>query len=253
MSSAIEHEWVRYTEQQDGVAVLRLLRAHKKNALTVEMYEALTEGLRNAAAASTVHALAILGSEGVFCAGNDLEDFLARPPTTESSAVLGFLSAISVFPKPIVVGVDGPAVGIGTTMLLHCDHVVVTERAKLQMPFAKLGLVPEGGSTVLLGGRLGHTQAMELLVLGNAFSGTEAVRLHIASELAAPEVLEARALAVASKYAALLPAAVIESKRLLKAPFQAAVAHALQVEGDAFVRRLQTSETQQILRAMVKR
>jgi enoyl-CoA hydratase/carnithine racemase len=253
MSSGISHEWVSFTERDDGVALLRILRSNKKNALTVEMYETLTAALLHAEKSSSLRALVVLGSDGVFCAGNDLEDFLARPPTTEGSAVLRFLSAISTFPKPIVVGVDGPAVGIGTTLLFHCDYVVVTERAKLQMPFTKLGLVPEGASTVLLGGRLGHTKTMELLVLGNAFSGSEAVRLHIANEVAEPEALDARTLAVAAKYAALLPAAVMESKQLLKAPFQAAVAHALQVEGEAFVRRLQTPETQQILKAMLKR
>jgi enoyl-CoA hydratase/carnithine racemase len=235
----------------EGVSVVRINRPEKKNALTVEMYLALTHALVRAAATDTVRVLVLLGGAGVFSAGNDLADFLARPPTGPESPVMAFLRTLANFPKPIVAAVDGHAVGIGMTMLLHCDHVLVTERAKLQMPFVRLGLVPEGASTVLLA-RLGQAKAAELLLLGQPLLGAQAVDFGLANELVDPSALEARAMQIAAQYAGLLPDALVESKRLMKAPFKAEVDLALAQEGESFVARLGNPETRRILEALLK-
>ena len=132
-------------EQRDGVCVITLARLEKKNAITAEMYTDLRLALDDARDNEEIRAVLLAGGPGVFTAGNDVMDFLQQPPTSEESPVFRFLAALVEFPKPIVAAVDGAAVGIGTTLLLHCDIVVATARAKFALPFAKLALVPEAG------------------------------------------------------------------------------------------------------------
>ncbi len=230
------------TAHDGAVAVLRFARPAKRNAITVAMYEALTEALARAVADEAVRAVVFLGTDGVFTAGNDLHDFMANPPTGEDSAVFRLLQALVDCPKPLVAGVDGAAVGIGTTMLLHCDLVVASTRARFQMPFVKLGLVPEGASSLLLPARVGLQRASEWLLLGEAFTAQDALSAGLLNAVVDPSEVEARALAFASALADRPPEAVRLAKALLRDPHRAAVHAALAREGAVFVERLQAPE-----------
>lgn len=204
------------TSRDGHVVVLRLNRPDKKNAMTGDMYRGLTEALLAAEDDLSVRAIALLGSNGTFCAGNDINDFLSRRGSGETPPVQLFLPALARSTVPLVAGVDGDAVGIGTTMLLHCDMVLVTQRARLRLPFVSLGIVPEAGSSLLLPKIMGHARAAELVMLGEPFDGARAVDLGIANRLVAPEDLEAATLDVARRIAAQPPGAMRETKRLLK-------------------------------------
>jgi enoyl-CoA hydratase/carnithine racemase len=230
------------TAHDGAVAVLRFARPAKRNAITVAMYEALTAALHAAIADEAVRAVVFLGADGVFTAGNDLKDFMANPPTGEDSAVFRLLQALVDCPKPLVAGVDGPAVGIGTTMLLHCDLVVASDRARFQMPFVKLGLVPEGASSVLLPGRVGMQRASEWLLLGEPFSAQEAHAAGLVNAVVAPAEVDARAMAYAAALADRPPEAVRLAKALLRDPQRAQVHEALAREGAVFIERLQAPE-----------
>ena len=230
------------TAHDGAVAVLRFARPAKRNAITVAMYEALTAALHAAIADEAVRAVVFLGADGVFTAGNDLKDFMANPPTGEDSAVFRLLQALVDCPKPLVAGVDGPAVGIGTTMLLHCDLVVASDRARFQMPFVKLGLVPEGASSVLLPGRVGMQRASEWLLLGEPFSAQDAYAAGLVNAVVAPAEVDARAMAYAAALADRPPEAVRLAKALLRDPQRAQVHEALAREGAVFIERLQAPE-----------
>ncbi len=237
----------------DAVRVLRLARPEKKNALTVEMYAALHDALAAAREEAAVRVVVVAGAPGVFTAGNDLGDFLQHPPTGEDSAVFRFLHALVEFPKPVVAAVDGPAIGIGTTLLLHCDLVVATARATLALPFAKLALVPEAGSSFLLPLLAGYHRAAEWLLLGEPFSGEDAHRAGLVNRLVAPEALEDTALALARALAALPPEAVQLSKRLLRDPLHDATMATIRREAAVFVERLQSAEARQAFQAFFAR
>ena len=230
------------TAHDGAVAVLRFARPAKRNAITVAMYEALTAALHAAIADEAVRAVVFLGADGVFTAGNDLKDFMANPPTGEDRAVFRLLQALVDCPKPLVAGVDGPAVGIGTTMLLHCDLVVASDRARFQMPFVKLGLVPEGASSVLLPGRVGMQRASEWLLLGEPFGAQDAYAAGLVNAVVAPAEVDARAMAYAAALADRPPEAVRLAKALLRDPQRAQVHEALAREGAVFIERLQAPE-----------
>lgn len=230
------------TAHDGAVVVLRFARPAKRNAITVAMYEALTAALHAAIADEAVRAVVFLGADGVFTAGNDLKDFMANPPTGEDSAVFRLLQALVDCPKPLVAGVDGPAVGIGTTMLLHCNLVVASDRARFQMPFVKLGLVPEGASSVLLPGRVGMQRASEWLLLGEPFGAQDAYAAGLVNAVVAPAEVDARAMAYAAALADRPPEAVRLAKALLRDPQRAQVHEALAREGAVFIERLQAPE-----------
>jgi enoyl-CoA hydratase/carnithine racemase len=234
-----------FIETVGAVRIIRLNRPEKKNALTAPMYAELVATMRGASADSSVRALVVLGAPGVFTAGNDLKDFMQSPPTGNDSPVFEFLLALAEFPKPLIAGVDGHAVGIGTTMLLHCDYVVATESARLHMPFLNLGLVPEGGSSVLLPALVGMQRASELLLLGEPFSGTDAARFGIVNQLSTAAELENVTLGIANKFAAKPAEAMRLSKDLIRAPQRAAVRDAIAREGKLFIERLQSKEAQE--------
>jgi|FEC22Drversion2_1045045.scaffolds.fasta_scaffold00093_45 enoyl-CoA hydratase/carnithine racemase len=200
----------------DGVMVLRLNRSDKRNAMTGAMYQALADALTDAEADLGIRAIVLLGTPGTFCAGNDINDFLSRSPDTPSQTVQAFLYALARSSVPMVAGVDGDAVGIGTTMLLHCDMVLATPRARLRLPFVNLGIVPEAGSTLLLPRIVGHARAAELVMLGEPLGASRAVELGLVNRLVEPDALEAETLAVASRLAAQPPGALRDTKRLLK-------------------------------------
>lgn len=241
------------TATLDRVATIEIARPQKKNALTVAMYQAMAEALEAACADAGVRAVLITGQPGIFTSGNDLEDFVQRPPASEDSPVFRFMRALVQCDKPVVAAVTGAAIGIGTTMLLHCDLVYVADDAQLAMPFVGLGLVPEFASSLLLPQRIGHARAAQRLLLGDPFGAAEAVELGIANAvLPAGEVVR-HARRIAERFNALPPAAVREAKRLLRAPQTEAVLATIRTEGEAFVQALRSPEAREAFQAFFEK
>ncbi len=242
------------TAVMNGVATIEIARPEKKNALTVEMYQAMTDAINAAGENVTVRALLITGQPGIFTSGNDLQDFLYRPrPNVESSPVFLFMQALMACDKPVVAAVTGAAIGIGTTMLLHCDFVYVADDARLAMPFASLGLVPEFGSSVLVPRLMGGRRAAEKLLLGDPFTAQTAVECGIANAvLPADEVLP-HARRIAERFNALPPGAVRESKRLMREPDRAALIDAVKREAAVFTAQLASAEAREAMRAVLEK
>ena len=172
-------------EQQDGLLTLTLNRHDKRNALNTAMYRALTDALRQATEDDAIHALLIQGQSDCFTAGNDLADFVGKETLEADDPILQFLHTLADFPKPVIAAVGGAAVGIGTTLLLHCDLVYLADNARLQLPFVELGLVPEFASSLLLPRSVGHLKAAELLLLAEAIDADEALQLGLANRVLA--------------------------------------------------------------------
>jgi enoyl-CoA hydratase/carnithine racemase len=236
-------------ETSGGVALIEIARPQKKNALTLAMYDAMTDAVTAAMADGSVRALLIAGQPGVFTSGNDLEDFMQRPPSGEDSPVFRFMQVLAACEKPVVAAVTGLAIGIGVSMLLHCDLVYVSDSARLAMPFVSLGLVPEFASSVLLPQLLGHARAAEKLLLGETLSATEAVEFGIANAvLPAADVLP-HAHRIAERFNALPPGAVRDTKRLMRAGTKDAIARAMQAEAAIFAERLKSPEAQEAFEA----
>ena len=206
------------TEQSHGVLTVRLNRVEKKNALTGSMYTAMADAIERAEQDRSIRVLLYTGSGGVFTAGNDLHDFLDNPPQGPDSPVNRFISKMVSTDVPIVAAVDGVAVGIGTTMLLHFEQVFATERARFVLPFINLALVPEAGSSMLLVEACGYRKAAELLMLGEPFTAQQALEYGIVSQLCEPDELMGRALEAAYKLAAKPKDALRATKRLLRRP-----------------------------------
>ncbi|QPQ54031.1 enoyl-CoA hydratase/isomerase family protein [Allosphingosinicella flava] len=225
----------------EPVMTLRLDRPDKKNAITVAMYAALAEALERAAANDAIRVVAILGSGDMFTAGNDLHDFMAQPPVGTDQPVYRFLQAIAAFPKILIAGVQGRAVGIGTTMLLHCDFVVAAEDAVFTMPFIDLGLVPEAASSLLFPRMVGPRIAAKHLILGAPFDAEEALRYGVASEIAAAAALEARVAALAGEVAA-KPAEAVRIAKAFIRDTGGTIMDRIEAEGRAFGERLQSAE-----------
>jgi enoyl-CoA hydratase/carnithine racemase len=229
------------TESLPGVAVLRLLRPEKKNALTFAMYTALIDGLGQAAADPDVRAAVLLGTDSVFTAGNDIGDFVKAASTgADMSPPIRFLHALAEFPKPLVAGVSGVAIGIGTTLLLHCDLVYADASARFKTPFVDLGLTPEGGSSLLLPALLGQRAAAEWLLLGDEFGPEQARAAGLVNAVVA-SASEA-ALAAARRLADKPGAALVEAKRLMKRASAAAITEAINLEAEVFAARLRSPE-----------
>jgi len=241
------------THSADGVATIEIARPEKKNALTLAMYESMTDALNAAIADHSVRALLITGQPGVFTAGNDLEDFMQRPPSGEGSAVFRFMQAFADCEKPVVAAVTGVAVGIGATLLLHCDLVYMSEDAHLALPFVALGLVPEFASSLLLPHLLGRAKAAEKLLLGEPISAAEAVEFGIANAmLPAGEVL-IHARRMAARFNALPPGAVRDTKRLMRSASNGGTARAIREEAAIFVERLKSPEANEAFQAFFAR
>lgn len=241
------------TDRADGVLTITLDRPERKNALTREMYDAMTAALHSAAEDRDVLVIRFRGSDGVFTAGNDLGDFMQHPPTGLDSPVFRFMRALCDAEKPVVAEVDGWAVGIGTTLLLHCDLVVLSDRAKLKMPFVDLAVVPEYASSVLLPRLAGHVRAAEWLLLGEPIPPNTAVEIGLATRVVAPEELAATTDAMCAKLCAKAPQALRLSKQLMKAPTKDAIDKALEVEGAVFVERLASPEAREAFQAFFEK
>lgn len=241
------------TATLNGVATIEIARPEKKNALTQAMYTAMAEALVAATADTAVRAVLITGQPGVFTSGNDLEDFMQRPPQGENSPVFNFMRALLDCDKPVVAAVTGAAVGIGTTMLLHCDLVYVSDEARLAMPFVSLGLVPEYASSLLVPRLMGHVKATEKLMLGEPFTGADAVDCGIANAvLPAGEVVN-HARRMAERFNALPPGAVRDTKRLMRAPQKEQVLAVMAQEGEIFKGRLRSPEAMEAFQAFFQK
>lgn len=241
-------------ERDGGVITLRMNRPDKRNALTQAMYSGLADGLDAAAADSGVRVVVITGAGGAFTAGNDLGDFLAEGPRDGSERPVGrFLRTISRFPKPLVAAVDGVAVGVGTTMLLHCDLVYAADTARFQLAFINLGLVPEAASSLLLPRMIGTARASELLMLGESFSAGDAERYGIVNRVVPADALPALAAERAAALAAKPAAALRATKQLLRHSTTTGVAERMAEEGALFAAGLQSPEAREAMTAFMEK
>lgn len=237
----------------DGVYTLRINRPDKKNALTQAMYTALADGIDAANADSSVRVLLITGSGGSFSSGNDVKDFLNVPPGSQDSPVARFMNALAAFPKPVVAAVNGLAIGIGATMLLHCDLVYVGRSTRLQMPFVNIGICPEYASSYLMPRMMGHVRAAEIVLFGEPFSAQTALECGMVNAVLDDDAVEAHALERAIKLARQAPNAVRVTKQLLKRWRQDEIAEAIKVEAEHFVPMLRQAEATEAMTAFVEK
>jgi enoyl-CoA hydratase/carnithine racemase len=230
------------TELDDRVLRVELARPEKKNALTPEMYQALSQALARADSDPRVRAVLIHGKPDCFCAGNDLKDFLQRPSQEGEPPAIAFLGAIAAARKPLVAAAGGPAVGIGTTMLLHCDFVYAAPETRFQLPFVPLGIVPEAASSLLLPILAGYHRAAELFLLGQPFDAPKALAAGIVTGIVAEAGLLEHARGIARALAALPPESVRLTKELMKRELAPAVRERMREEGRLFQERLSSPE-----------
>lgn len=231
--------------RDDGVLTLTLNRPEKMNALTRGMYSSLASHLREAAGDFSVRAVLIHGKGEHFTAGNDINDFVNASGQVTESEGFDFLCELRDFPKPIVVAVQGAAIGIGTTMLLHCDLVVAEPSTNFAMPFVSLGLVPEAGSSYLFPQLVGHQRASKYLLLGESFGADEAKEFGLVTVVANDAQKEG--LELAKRIALLPPTAVLHTKALLKSRTHDAVKAVMYAEGELFTLALGSHEAKTAL------
>jgi enoyl-CoA hydratase/carnithine racemase len=238
----------------DGpVRTIRMNRLEKKNALTLPMYQAMAAAIGGAADDNAIRCLLIAGGPSAFCAGNDIGDFMTMAQGGAlGQPILDFLYALARCEKPIVAAVNGNAVGVGTTMLLHCDHVVAGREAKLSTPFVALGLVPEAASSLIAPRLMGHARAFALLVMGQPLSAPEAREAGIVNAVVDAAETDAAALAAAQKIADLPPQGVLASRRLMRGSADEIVAR-IDAEAEAFKARLQSPDAQAAFMAFMSR
>ena len=239
------------TSREGSTFLIKFARPAKKNALTIAMYERMNAALVEAAADKTVRAVVFASTSDTFTAGNDLADFMERPPTGEDSPVFQFISQLASYEKPLIAAVDGKAIGLGLTMLLHCDFVYVSERASLVAPFVNLGLVPEAASSLLLPKLVGHAKAAEILLLGEPIDGKTAQALGIANAVLPAEQVLPKALETAAKLAEKAPNALKYSKGLMRD--SKAVSERMAKEGALFMEQLSSAEVAEAIGAFFEK
>lgn len=242
------------TTTAEGIARIEIARPEKKNAITVAMYQQLADAIGAAHDDGTVRALLIHGTPDIFTAGNDLEDFLKAPPRAGMDApVFKFMAALGYSEKPVIAAVNGAAVGIGTTMLMHCDLVYAADNAMFSMPFVSLGVCSEFASSFLVPFAAGYHRAAEKLLLGDPISAEEAVEMKIVNRLLPPGEVLAYAERQAARFAALPPASVRETKRLMRAGWKSIVEKTIVDEAQTFGRLLQSAEAKEAFSAFLER
>ncbi len=234
-----------------GVMTLTFNRLDKKNSITAAMYAALAVALEAAREDAAVRVVVIQGHELIFSAGNDLGDFMNNPLTDESAPVWRFLHGISGFPKPVIGAVCGAAVGIGTTLLLHCDLVYAGDNAKFSLPFVNLGVCPEAASSLLLPQRLGHVRAAETLLLGEPFGAEQAQEWGLVNRILPPNEVNRFAQAQARKLADKPQSSLLETKRFMKAEQTDAVRKRMTAEGEVFARMLREPAAREAVSAFM--
>jgi enoyl-CoA hydratase/carnithine racemase len=239
------------TSRDGSTLIIRFARPAKKNALTIAMYDRMNTLLAEAAADKSVRAVVFGSTSEIFTAGNDLGDFMGNPPTGDDSAVFKFIIALATFEKPLLAAVDGKGVGLGLTMLLHCDFVYCTERTSLVAPFVNLGLVPEAASSMLLPKLAGHARAAEILLLGEPIDAKQALALGLVNAVLPPDQIMPKALETAKKLAERAPTALKLSKALMKD--NKAVLARMKEEGALFVQQLASPEVAEAIGAFFEK
>jgi len=237
----------------DGVLTLTINRVDKKNSFTPAMYAAMAEGLEQAKNDPAIRVTVIQGDVTVFSAGNDIGDFLQRKPSTQESPVFQFLRAIASHPKPVIAAVCGPAVGIGTTLLFHCDLVYAGDNAAFSMPFVNLGLCPEAASSLLVPQMMGYHRAAEALLLGEPFMAEAALEVGLVNRIVPPTEVNGMAQAQARKLAAKPLGSLVETKRLMKKGQMAQVLAQMAEEGESFARLLQEPAAKEAFTAFLEK
>jgi enoyl-CoA hydratase/carnithine racemase len=236
-----------------GVMTITLNRLARKNSITSAMYASMRDGIEQARGDAAVRVVVFQGHETVFCAGNDIGDFLNTPPAGEDSPVFGFLRGIATFPKPLLAAVCGPAVGIGTTLLFHCDLVYAGDNAAFSMPFVNLGLCPEAASSLLVPQMLGYHRAAEALMLGEPFMAEAALEVGLVNRVLPPTEASNYAQSVARKLAAKPISSLVEIKRLMKKGQQQAVLQQMVEEGASFGRMLREPAAKEAFTAFMEK
>ena len=246
MSEILQH-------QDAGVLTLTFNRVERKNSITVAMYDALATAIAQAADDAATRVVVIQGHETVFSAGNDIEDFLKNKPAGDDSPVFRFLRGIAAFPKPLIAAVCGPAVGIGTTMLFHCDLVYAGDNAAFSMPFVNLGLVPEAASSLLAPRMFGHHRAAEALLLGEPFMAEAALEVGLVNRVLPPTEANAYAQQQARKLAAKPLPSLITTKALMKGGYLGEILHRMDQEGAHFARMLGEPAAREAMTAFMEK
>lgn len=241
------------THIADGVLTLTINRLAKKNSFTPAMYAAMADGLDQARSDPAIHVTVIQGDVTVFSAGNDIGDFLQRAPSTQESPVFKLLRSIASHSKPIIAAVCGPAVGIGTTLLFHCDLVYAGDNAAFSMPFVNLGLCPEAGSSLLVPQMMGYHRAAEALLLGEPFMAEAALEVGLVNRIVPPTEVNAMVQTLARRLAAKPIASLIETKRLMKKGQMAQVMAQIAEEGESFARLLQEPAAKEAFTAFMEK
>lgn len=236
-------------ELADGVFHIQMARPEKKNALTAEMYRCMADALADADNDPAVRVILISGAGGNFTAGNDLADFLATPPMDESAPVYRFIEGFSRLEKPFVAAVEGVAIGVGTTMLLHCDLVYAGSSARFALPFANLGLTPEAASSLLLPLRAGHARAAEMLMLGEVFSAQTALEVGIANAVLPDAQVFAHAIERCRKLTTQPASSLRLTKQLMKRAPSALIQETMNAEAEVFRERLVSPEAKEAFAA----
>ncbi len=238
---------------EDGVTTLTFNRPDKKNSITAAMYASLADALEAAAADDSVRCVVFQGNETTFSAGNDIADFLNNPPATTDSPVFRFLRGIAQFPKPVLAAVCGPAVGIGTTLLFHCDLVYAGDNAAFSMPFVNLGLCPEAASSLLVPQMFGYHRAAEALLLGEPFMAEAALEVGLVNRVVPPSEAAAMAQQAARKLAAKPMSSLVATKRLMKQGQMKQVMTVMAEEGEQFGRMLREPAAREAFSAFMER
>jgi enoyl-CoA hydratase/carnithine racemase len=240
------------THTDAGVMTITFNRLDKKNSITSAMYTAMADAVAQAAADASVRVVLFQGHESIFSAGNDIGDFLNQPPSTQESPVFRFLRGIASFEKPLLAAVAGPAVGIGTTMLFHCDLVYAGDNAAFSMPFVNLGLCPEAASSFLAPRMFGYHRAAEALLMGEPFFAEAAQEVGLVNRVVPPTEVNGYAQAQARKLAGKPLSSLIETKRLMKGDTQA-VLQKMDEEGKSFGRMLREPAAKEAFGAFMEK
>jgi enoyl-CoA hydratase/carnithine racemase len=241
------------THCESGVMTITLNRVDKKNSITAAMYGAMADALVQAEADPAIRAVVLQGHETVFSAGNDIGDFLNQPPATAESPVYRFLHGIAGFSKPLIAAVCGPAVGVGTTMLFHCDLVYAGDNAAFSMPFVNLGLCPEAASSLLVPQMFGYHRAAEALLLGEPFFAEAALEVGLVNRIVPPTEVNGVAQGAARKLALKPLSSLIETKRLMKQGQAPQVAARMTEEGASFGRMLREPAAREAFGAFMEK
>ena len=243
------------TSKQNGILIIEFNRPEKKNSITAAMYQSMVDALKDAQSDSTVRVILFCGKQDVFTAGNDLEDFMNSDKQGELAdrPVAQFMLQLLQVTKPVIAAVAGAAIGIGTTMLLHCDLVYAADNAKFSMPFAKLGLCPEFASSILLPQLVGHQRAAEKLFLGESFSAQEAFEMGLVNKILPPGELLTFAMAQATKLTLLPASSLRTTKSLLKSGQTDTIMAKMWEEGKLFSAMLLAPEAQEAFRAFFQK